>query len=61
MAAVSIKQRIVNIPDRLTEQEMRAILQAILDGMQGIANQLDADAGVTDTTYAANLALIIAD
>jgi hypothetical protein len=61
MAAVSIKQRISYIPDRLTEQELRAVLQAILDGMQGIATQLDADTGVTDTTYASNLALIVND
>ena len=61
MAAESLKTRINRIPDRLTEQELRAVLQALLDGMQGIATQLDADAGVTDTTYASNLALIVTD
>lgn len=61
MPAESLKQRLPRIPDRLTEQELRALLQAMLDGMQGIATQLDADGTVTDTTYASNLALIITD
>lgn len=61
MAAESLKLRLSHLPDRLTEQELRAFLQALLDGMQGIATQLDADAGVTDTTYASNLALIVTD
>ncbi len=61
MAAESLKQRLPRIPDRLTEQELSAILKALVDGVQGIAIQLDADTGVADTTYAANFANFIVD
>lgn len=61
MAAESLKLRMSHLPDRLTEQEVRALLQAFLDGMQGLAAQLDADTGVTDTTYLANFSNFIVD
>jgi len=61
MAAESLKQRLPRIPDRLTEQELSAILKALVDGVQGIAAQLDADTGVTDTTYLANFSTFIVD
>lgn len=61
MAAESLKARVTRIPDRLTEQELRALLQAMLDGLQATMAQLDADTGVADTTYAANFANYIVD
>jgi len=61
MAAESLKQRLPHIPDRLTEQELSAILKALVDGVQGIAAQLDADTGVADTTYLANFSTYIID
>lgn len=61
MAAESLKARVTRIPDRLTEQELRALLQAMLDGLQATMAQLDADTGVADTTYAANFATFIVD
>ena len=61
MAAESLKARVTRIPDRLTEQELRALLQAMLEGLQATMAQLDADTGVADTTYAANFATYIVD
>jgi len=61
MAAESLKQRLPRIPDRLTEQELTAILKALVDGLQATMAQLDADTGVADTTYAANFATYIVD
>ena len=61
MPAESLKARVTRIPDRLTEQELRALLQAMLDGLQATMAQLDADTGVADTTYAANFATYIVD
>ena len=61
MAAESLKLRMSHLPDRLTEQEVRALLQALLDGLQATMAQLDADTGVADTTYAANFATYIVD
>jgi methanogenic corrinoid protein MtbC1 len=61
MPAESLKARVTRIPDRLTEQELRALLQAMLDGLQATMAQLDADTGVAGTTYAANFATYIVD
>lgn len=59
--AESLKQRMPNIPDRLTEQELTALLAALINGVQALAAQLDGDAGVSETTYAANFATYIVD
>jgi|DEB19_MinimDraft_3_1074340.scaffolds.fasta_scaffold60743_2 hypothetical protein len=61
MAAESLKQRLPRIPDRLTEQELTALLNALVNGLQATMAQLDADTGVADTTYAANFATYIVD
>ncbi len=61
MAAESVKQRMPRIPDRLTEQELTALLAAIVNGLQAITAQLDTDSGVAETTYAATLANYIVD
>lgn len=47
--------------DKLTERELRTLLTSMLDGLQAICAKLDADAGVTDTNYAATLAAQIID
>lgn len=59
--AESVKQRMPKIPDRLTEQELTALLAAIVNGLQAITAQLDTDVGVAETTYAATLANFIVD
>lgn len=61
MPAESVKQRIAHIPDGLTEQELRILLAALVDGLQAIMAKLDADSGVGDTDYAATLAQYITD
>lgn len=61
MPAESVKQRMPKIPDRLTEQELTALLAAIVNGLQAITAQLDTDTGVAETTYAATLATYIVD
>lgn len=61
MPLESIKQRVNALPDLGTRQEMQAALAAIVDALQAIAAKLDADAGVTDTNYAATIAAIVTD
>ena len=59
--AESLKQRLPKLPDRLTEQELTALLAAIVNALQAITAQLDTDSGVAETTYAATLATYIVD
>jgi hypothetical protein len=59
--AESVKQRMPKLPDRLTEQELTALLAAIVNALQAITAQLDTDSGVAETTYAATLATYIVD
>jgi hypothetical protein len=40
---------------------MTALLAAVVDALQAVAAKLDADAGVTDTNYAATVAAIVID
>lgn len=47
--------------DKLTERELRALLAALVDGIQAVCAKLDADAGVTDTNYAATFAGFVTD
>jgi hypothetical protein len=61
MPAESVSQRVSHIPDGLTEQELRALLAAMVNGLQAIMAKLDADSGVGDTNYAATLAEYITD
>jgi hypothetical protein len=61
MPAESVSQRIAHIPDGLTEQELRALLAALVNGLQVIMAKLDADSGVGDTNYAATFAEYITD
>lgn len=62
MAIESVSQRLAatNL-DKMTERELRALLSSLVDGLQAVAAKLDADAGVTDTNYAATLATYIVD
>jgi hypothetical protein len=62
MAIESLTQRLAatNL-DKLTERELRVVLGAMLDALQAVAAKLDADAGVTDTNYAATVATYVAD
>ena len=57
----SIVHRINALPDNLTKRELQPLFDAFLaelavlrTSVTGITAQLDADAGVTDTDYAAN-------
>jgi len=60
MAAESAKLRFASM-NRSDQKEVRAIVQALLDGVQMLAAKLDADATVTDTNYAALFAAIVTD
>ena len=62
MAIESAAQRITatNL-DKETERNLRALMANLVDALQALTAKLDADAGVTDTNYAATLATYIAD
>lgn len=62
MAIESVAQRLgaTNL-DKLSERQLRALLVALVDGLQAVCAKLDADAGVTDTNYATTLATYIID
>lgn len=55
MAIESLKQRLAQMPQEQGTDELRAILVAMLDGVQNalstLTTKLDADATVTDTNY----------
>lgn len=62
MPIESVAQRLnATALDKLSERELRALLSSLVDGIQAIAAKLDADAGVTDTNYAATFATFIID
>lgn len=54
-----IAQRINNLSDGREAEELRFLLNAIVDSIEAVAAKLDADATVTDTDYAATVAAII--
>lgn len=54
-----ISQRINHLSDGRDAEELRALLNAIVDGVRALAVKLDADATVTDTNYAATFDAII--
>lgn len=55
MALEKISERVNRLPDGASAQELRILLEALLDGVRAITLKLDADAGVTDTNYTAVL------
>ena len=59
--AESVKLRMAPIPDGLTQQELQALLAALVDGLQVIMAKLDADSGVGDTDYASTFATSVTD
>lgn len=61
MPIESVKQRVNALAVSSDRQEMAALLSAVVDAMQALATKLDADAGVTDTNYAATVATFIID
>ena len=61
MAIESVKQRVNALAAPGDRQEMTALLAAVVDALQAVAAKLDADAGVTDTNYAATVAAIVID
>lgn len=61
MPMESIKIRVNALSDPADKQELSAALSAIVDALQAVAAKLDADAGVTDTNYAATVSAIVTD
>lgn len=61
MASESVKQRTNRLADGTDRQELYFLLTGIVDALQAIAAKLDADAGVTDTNYAATVATYVQD
>lgn len=62
MAIESVKARLAQVKlGDTNDRELRALLVAIVDGLQAVAAKLDADATVTDTNYAATVAAIVTD
>jgi len=57
--AVSIKERTQYFPNVEYNVELRLLLEALVESMETLSDKLDADAGVTDTDYAATLATIV--
>jgi hypothetical protein len=61
MPLESVKQRVNALSAPGDRQELTALLSAVVDALQAVAVKLDADAGVTDTNYAATVAAIVID
>lgn len=59
MPVEKIKERINQLSDQRDAQELKALLDALIDGIRAIAVKLDADATVTDTNYTATFDAII--
>lgn len=59
MALETIRVRINQLPDQREAQELKALLDAIVDGVRAITLKLDADGTVTDTNYTATFDAII--
>lgn len=56
-----VSQRVNRLADGGDRQELYFLLVAIVDALQALAAKLDADAGVTDTNYAATVAALVKD
>lgn len=39
--------------DKISQRELRSLLEGLIDGIRTVTLKLDADAGVTDTNYTA--------
>lgn len=61
MPVESVREHIANLATGRDREELQLLLGAIVDGLQALAAKLDADAGVTDTNYAATLATFVRD
>lgn len=61
MPIESVKQRVNALAAPGDRQELAILLAAVVDALQAVAAKLDADAGVTDTNYAATVATFVAD
>lgn len=61
MPIESVKQRVNALAGPGDRQELAALLSNLVDALQALATKLDADAGVTDTNYAATVATFIID
>lgn len=48
-----ISQRINHIDNKRDADELRALLNGIVDGIRVVTAKLDSDAGVTDTNFTA--------
>lgn len=61
MAAESVKNRMRVLTNGMDAEQLRALLANLVDGIQALCAKLDADAGVTDTDYAATFATYVID
>lgn len=61
MPAESVKARLSKLSNGADAQEIRLVVAAVVDALQAVAAKLDADAGVTDTNYAATVANLVKD
>lgn len=61
MTSESVKQRVNALAIAGDRQELAILLAAVVDALQAVAVKLDADAGVTDTNYAATVAALVTD
>lgn len=61
MAVESVVQRTGRLADGQDRENMQLLLGNLVDALQVLTAKLDADAGVTDTNYAAVLATYIKD
>ncbi len=57
----SVKQRLAQLSVGRDAEQLRPLLAALVDALQAVSAKLDADAGVTDTNYAATVAALIVD
>lgn len=57
----SVKERMANVTDGLTRQELQILVASLVDGLQVVMAKLDADTGVGDTNYASTFAQYITD
>lgn len=61
MTSESVKQRVNALAIAGDRQELAILLAAVVDALRAVAVKLDADAGVTDTNYAATVAALVTD
>lgn len=61
MPAISVTQQTQSLAIGPDGEKLRATILALTDALQAVAAKLDADAGVTDTNYAATVAAIVTD